>query len=825
MKTWEHQEKFGKKLNIYTGLMAILNSCWYDKTYRSRWDETTLTCLNAYNQCLREHKYFDYSGLLREMIEQLDPDSDTNGGTMSEFGRRIFAKVKYLTIDEYQDTNPAQEYLVRLFKKYGDAKLCVVGDADQTIYQFRGSDESNILEFKDKFQAERIDLNQNFRSTDGVIDIAAVSIGHGHQDDPEYVRMVPGKIPERRLAYETGDAVWNCMANYEEEADFIIDRMQALHALGLPYVEMAVLFRTRNRLNYGNVVCDFQHTLSKKMQDAGIPYIVEGLNLLSTTKEYAAAYGIFVYLYDKICKAYYSEEGETLFGFEALPQHETQEEEAQERLLALWSGLSVPIQKQRLKKAVADLAALEWQGKKFGHQCNMQQIYQDFIGTLAIMGDETEEMERVIYNLGKFSRLIADFELLYFKESPSYKIRRFRRHMEKVADGLYPEGMEDNSYLRGDAVRLMTIHQSKGLEFTAVFVPTLSHKVFPGEGFDKKGNIYGPIDAIGGVDWIPNYCGYEGSVASERKIFYVAVTRAKKFLFLTYAEDYGCGRETESIFLAEARESTYLKRFEPGLQYGREKLPEIEEAILPITLNFSLLSNYFDCPYRFKLSNLYGFVQPYTASQGYGKTLHEIMMHIHRFWIEGKRLDRQQVDEIAKRSLYLPFASEPQLEKSLQGAKKCAWAYVLQNQKDTDKIEAAELDINIEMGQGVSVNGRIDLVCRLDTPDGKEQVAIVDLKSAGKDAEQCLNAEQLKIYAIGYQEMKGKTADYTMIYNLDVPDGSANKGEKVDPEALAQTRQHVLDAADCIRNSRLPMRRGENCKNCYVRGLCHGSGK
>ena len=96
--------------------------------------------------------------MIRKMIEGLDPESDTNGGQISEFGKKVYERVKYLIIDEYQDTNPSQEYLTGLFKKYGNANLCVVGDADQTIYQFRGSDESNILGFKEKYNAVQMTL-------------------------------------------------------------------------------------------------------------------------------------------------------------------------------------------------------------------------------------------------------------------------------------------------------------------------------------------------------------------------------------------------------------------------------------------------------------------------------------------------------------------------------------------------------------------------------------------------------------------------------------------------------------------------------------------
>ena len=842
-RKYEWTNKYSKKIGYYASLMSILNNCWHDRTYRNRWDDETLQCLNAYNRCLKDHKYFDFSGLIREMIENLDPGSDTNGGEMSDFARTVYEKVKYLIIDEYQDTNPAQEYLTNLFYRYGGANICVVGDADQTIYQFRGSDESNILNFKEKFLAEKKDLNWNFRSTPAVIDIAATSIAPSHINDPNYSRMVRAEGIVTDLQYEEGDTVYSSFADYNAETAFIVDRIQELHALGIPYKEMAVLFRCRAKNSYGNVVEDFQQKLAERFKEADISYMIEGLNLLFMTKEYAASFGIFRYLYEKISHAYKinntgnanntagdsQNDAAPVFanGYINNPEFSEQqkadkENEERQKLKNLWLLVGGSITEAGIDAAIRKLAAIDWKDKKYGNDCNMQQIYQDFIGALNIFGTEdgNDETERILYNLGKFSRVIADFELLYFKDSPSFKLKRFIRHMDEVAEGLYPEGMEDNAFLRTDAVHIMTIHQSKGLEFTAVFVPTLANSLFPGEGFTQKaGYVYSATDVIK-ADWIPNYYGYKGGEEAERKIFYVAVSRAKKFLFLTCAERYGGIQEEESVFLTDVKASSYLKPYVPSVRYGTAHLPAIEDTVIPITLNFSILSNYFDCPYRFKISNMFGFVQPYSLEQGYGKMLHEIMMHIHRSWIDGEELSEEQIDHIAEDALYLPFAIKPQLDSALGDAKNCAKAYVEQNKADADKIIAAELDINIEMGEGVSVNGRIDLVRKVDLQTGNDQTAIVDLKSAGKDAEQCLNAEQLKIYAIGYEEATGEKADYLMIYNLDKPDGSGNKGESVKDLDLDRTKDLVIEAARCIRSSNLPKQESDKCKTCYVKGLC-----
>ena len=855
-KAYNHGELYSRKIDIYTGLISMLNSCYYDRGCRSHWNADTLNRLNKFNECIKSKKYFDFSLLIREMIEYLDPDSDMNGGTISDFASKIYDKVKYLIIDEFQDTNPSQEYLAELFHKYGHANICVVGDADQTIYQFRGSDESNILSFEKKYHAKKIELDLDFRSTEAVIDIASSAIKNNHIDDKSYKGFSRGKIDNYPLEYESGDTVYNSFADFEEESSFITERIKELAASGIPLSEIAVLFRKRKKTYFGNPVMDFQDVLARKLEEAGIMCITEGLNNLSRTPEFKAALETFRYIDKKFRKlnsrdtealdevVNTAERSERIFGSNELAGLNDEE-----ILIHFWKKIEDSRNAEGLMEGVSEavevLNSVDYSSYNYGHEFNMQEIFQDFIGHLAVIQIENDAAQTVMYNLGKFSKVIADFELLFFKEAPAFKASRFINHLYKVVPDLYPEGELDNSYIRGDAVRLMTVHQSKGLEFTAVFLPALTQDIFPGEwdGRGKSGAIYGPIDAIDSIScnecdkWIPNYNSYRRPDKNsghyyddERKLFYVALTRAKKYLFLTHAGSYGeyYNRqsaeympimESGSIFLTEAQDSGYLKEYCPGQCYGKDHFPEFSDDPIPITLNFSLLSNYYDCPYRFKLSNFYGFVQPYTSAQGYGTVLHEIMMHIHNAWIEGKTLTKKEIDDIATEAMYLPFASEPQIQKSLVGAKKCAQAYVKQNEKDADKMIASELEINIEMGDGVSVNGRIDLVRKIDE-NGKERTAIVDLKSAGKDAEQCLNAEQLKIYALGYEGMTGETADYLMIYNLDHPDGSKNASEPVDRNILIEVEKSVKHAANCIRNSTLPKQEGKNCDQCYVKGLC-----
>ena len=567
---------------------------------------------------------------------------------------------------------------------------------------------------------------------------------------------------------------------------------------------------------------NFQQAIMKKLEEAGIECTVEGLNLLDQTNEYKAAQSLFRYIR---CK---------YFPYESDPEN------AVETILDLVEQYWVMIggKDEETQKALSQLdktmTAITSKKHAFGHDLNMQQIFQDFIGNFSFIELPGAKVEKTMYNLGKFSKLIADYELLFFAEEPRYKMTRFISHLYHVVQGLYPEGDVDNALIKGDAVRIMTIHQAKGLEFAAVFIPILVNGILPSGQRDRNGKIFGPVDALDEMakkvcmpnakDWVPNYELYAGSREADRKLLYVALTRAKKYLFITYSDQYGSKKYDPSDFLAEIKSSSYLKRYSdihPGddFDYPNDHLPSMDVEPVPIVLNFSLLSNYFDCPYRFKISNFYGFVQPYKDVQGYGKMLHEIMMQIHRAWIDHEVLTDDRVDSIVDKALHLPFANSAQLANGRVGAIGCARAYIEQNKADADRMIASEMEINIEMGDGISVNGRIDLVRTIDD-NGTDKVAIVDLKSAGHDAEQCLNAEQLKIYALGYKENTGKLADRLMIYNLDAPDGSRNRSQSVKSSDIKDTQKKIVDAANNIRSSNLPRCKGSACDSCYVKGLC-----
>jgi len=742
--------------NLFLSVISTLNENWFE---RDKWDDKTREAVDKYRDTFYRKNYFDYSLIMQEMLHQLE--------TNREFADIILEKIKYLTVDEYQDTNPIQERLIH-FIKQGGCNLCIVGDDDQTIYQFRGSDPENILTFKERYGIDKyIVLGTDYRSTEAVVDIAKRVIVNNTK------RLSKVMDSGMLVKYEEGDAVYREFNESEEEYEFIAQRIKALHDVGVKYSEMAVLLRKRK---HGPDIA--------KMLDAyEIPYIIEGVNELFNTAECQAAKGIFDYLAGTI---------------------------GMMELFKLWKSIDYKLDEKEIAEAIATLNVIDVKSKKFYGEFVLQKIYHDFLRKISIV-DESNSSEIILYNLGKFSQVINDFETIYYTMTPINKLNNFCNFLIYTANGYYPEGHIANTYIRPDAVNIMTVHQSKGLEFTAVFIPQLNHNNFPSAKAGGKG-IWHVIKK----DWIPNADRFAGGTEEERKLFYVAITRAKKFLFLTRSP--GNNREKKiSAFMVEAKDSPYMLGYDEKMVYTSNHIPPMSGDAAPLNLNFSILQDYFDCAYRFKLSMFYGFVQPIAPALGYGKAMHEIVMNIHRRYLSGEKLSAEEVEKIVNESFYLPYANPKLQDNMLEGAKQSIANYVAKNEDDFANITMAEADIELDMGDGIKVNGRIDLVKRREI-SGEEKTYIVDFKTKSRDVTECINAEQLKIYALGYQKLTGETADYLEIYNLD---NAESDRQRVTEGLLDDVGRDIREAAANIRKNDLPRKCSkEKCQKCYLNYLC-----
>ena len=336
----------------------------------------------------------------------------------------------------------------------------------------------------------------------------------------------------------------------------------------------------------------------------------------------------------------------------------------------------------------------------------------------------------------------------------------------------------------------MTIHQAKGMQWPVVFVPALLRNRFPAAGIGGR-NVWHLLPRAG----VRGQARFEGTVEDERRLFYVAMTRSQKYLHLDLGADR---RQEQSIRLAigvldqrsgiEARQAPRRRTTRPASGCHRAPGPGSRTSCF----SFSDLKYFFECPYQFKLRILYGFNAPLHEALGYGKSLHDALAEVHCRALRGDVVDASEVPRLVETHLHAPYAY-PALRQQLEAsAERVLRDYLADNAAHFDKIEFSEKQIEVSLGDGVNIVGRVDLVRRIDTGE----TTIVDLKSSDRAQAEDVTEAQLHVYALGYQDLTGRRPDYVEIYELDE---RKRKPRSVDDDFISDVKTKVRDAAAALR--------------------------
>jgi DNA helicase-2/ATP-dependent DNA helicase PcrA len=768
--------------------LDALNVLREDNVDRGRVPVELWGALRKYTDLLDQHRYLDYSRIMLEAKQALADEGDE---AVVRLQKVIGERVKYLIVDEYQDVNPLQEAIIRRIQQLG-ANLCVVGDDDQTIYQWRGSEIANILRFADRYPGvQSVTLAENFRSSQGVV-------GSGRRvaelNNPS--RLSKAMVATSHQMFERGDLLAIDFTDPVAEAHWIAHRIQAVQGLpfvdyqgadprGLTYSDCAILLRSVR--NNGAVI-------SQALDEAGIPYVVGGLANLFDRPEVQAAVGIFLYMVRQLDEA---------------------------GLREVWQVANLGVTGDDLTAGIAVLneARTFEAGKRWGAY-NIQRTYLRFLEAVCLREERVPPTaagaargEVVLYNLGKFSEVITDFEVIHFKSAPEEKYESFAWWVTREAPGYYEEGGGDVGYAQPDAVQIMTVHQAKGMEWPVVFVPALIRNRFPstvGTRGRSKWHIL-PQAAV------PDYQRYDGSVADERRLFYVALTRSKKYLYCTYAPIATNQLfRRRSRFMQEFSASEYVLTREVPLPDVARLEPRARRDVANVVFSFSDLKYLFECPYQFKLRFLYGFNPPLHEALGYGKSLHDALAEVHKRALDGEIMGPEDAEVLIDQHMHTPYAA-PDLADQLKNAGvEAIKRYLKENGASLAQTRHSEQQVEILVIPGITVNGRIDLIKRLDT----DEVSIVDFKSSERAQAEDVTRLQLHTYAMGYRQLKGEDADLVEIHNLD--EKGKNVRELVDGAMMAATQEAIRRAGDALRDRNLP-RLGawcDSCAGCDLVGIC-----
>ena len=450
----------------------LMDSNYYSRFANSEYEEIVLEVFRKYEKKIAKNNSLDFDDLLLLPIKLFKENPDI----LKKYQERF----KYILVDEYQDTNEAQYKMIKMLSaKYKN--ICVVGDIDQSIYSFRGANFRNILNFeKDYPEAKVIPLEENYRSTKNILNVANDIIKNNKQRKEKNLWTQNEDGPKIRYhrAYDEKD-----------EANFVKNEIQKLIDSGEPRSSIAVLYRTNAQ--------------SRNMEEAllkdSIPYKVVGSFYFYNRKE----------IKDLICylKLLYNPHDDvSLLRIINVPKRQIGPKTIENlSVKAVSNGTSLyeaidSGKELQFKNLIEDI-------KRESENLSLTELV-DLILDKSGMRHELEttktiEAEVRLENLEEFKSITKNFE----ENNGIIALDEFLDEISLVAD---VSEHNDND----DVVTLMTIHSAKGLEFDHVFIIGLEEGLFP-----HNNSLYD-----------------DDELEEERRLCYVAVTRAKKTLTLVNAK-------------------------------------------------------------------------------------------------------------------------------------------------------------------------------------------------------------------------------------------------------------------------------------------------
>lgn len=768
----------------------------------------------AYEKLLLEEQALDFGSLITETIRLFHERPNV----LREFRKRF----KYILVDEFQDTNYAQYELVRLLAGVG-GNITVVGDDDQSIYKFRGASVSNILGFKDDHpDASQVFLTRNYRSKQGILDFSYAFI---KQNDPNRLETrLAGSgesLSKRMQAAREGDAhISHILApDLEDEARAILDEIVRLKEKDpdLRWSDIAVL--SRAHAHAGPVMAAFE--------DAGVPYLhvaSKGLYLKPVIQDAIS--------YLKLCDRYHESPALfrvlnwEVFGIPAVDIVELSHA-ARRHGQSLWKTLSEAEKHgfegtslERLQKVLALIETHSERARKTRPSRLLKEIFIDTGYYAELLKDDSVERLEAVRDLNQFVRRIRHYE----DDGPYPTLTRFMQELdweiESGEEGDVPVDLDQGP----DTVKVMSVHKSKGLEFRVVFVVQMVAARFPGS--NRSDAIPYP-DAL-----VKETLSEEGNahLEEERRLFYVAATRAKDRLYMTSAQDTGGLRkkkvskfieevgdieEADSLMTRIVRDTAVddlIGAETPHVETERSAMPFAP----PETFSFSQLAAYEKCPLQYKFAHLLKIPTGDSTSMQFGKTVHAVLEDLIRDYAPEKGVKPLEdclalYDELWTGEWYESDVDRERQYEAGKAAVTHVWN-VTKDEKPQAWLQEAPFTIKLE---GKVLKGKID---RVDLTED-DRAIIYDYKTSAKAKEpDAVMKEQLRIYQMAVAEVYGKETE-AMRFWYAVP--GERKDVKVSEKDLEKTREKLLTRIEGIESMAFPAKPDAfTCRFCDFKDIC-----
>jgi DNA helicase-2/ATP-dependent DNA helicase PcrA len=730
---------------------------------------------------------------------------------------------EYILVDEFQDTNFAQNELAILLS--GERKnITVVGDDDQSIYRFRGSSISNIIQFRQKFpKVTIVTLINNYRSTKEILNSSYKLIQHNNPDRLEVKEKLNKKlISVRKIKGEKIAFLFR--PRVEDEAEAVVNKIEELSAdKKYQYKDFAILVRAN----------DHAESFVRALERTKIPYQFLGPGRLFHQEEIKDLIAYLKVLYNfEDSTSLYRILNMPIFGldsvevaalinlakrknyslFEALEKNEEIlfKEKTKEKITILYKML----------KRHLGLVPKETAGQILYYFLEDSGLIQKIVDYKTLID------ERIAKNIAKFFDKLKTYETDHQTASVFDVVDWIDLSMQMGESPL----AADIDWSENNAVNILTIHSGKGLEFPVVFLVNLVAQRFPTRERHEKIPI--PQKLIKEILPVGDF-----HLEEERRLFYVGLTRARDLLFLTAASFYGEGKRERKIspFVYETLPDTdiekILRKNEPEdiqlslLEWAdKGKTKEKESPISQTAVNYlsySQLQTFGICPLHYKLKYMLKIPAPQTSAQSFGTSVHAALRNFYQNYKTGNKLKISDVKRIVSEVwINEGYSSKVHEQKALERAVKIVTDYLNKNFDKTNLPAALEYPFNFYLDK-VKIAGRID---RIDKTSGK--IEIIDYKTGDNVPTQKKLEEdlQLTFYALAANEVKdkilGKDPEEILLslYYLEKDLKLTTTRTK---EQLEEAKELILEKVREIETSDFKCSGSIFCQNCEYKILCH----
>ena len=793
-----------------------------EETYKERLEEVEkqqeiARAYRASEELLREKNAVAINGLMTEAVKLLEKDEALR--------EKLQKRFRHILVDEFQDTNIAQLRLLELIAA-PPRNIVVVGDNDQAIYRFRGASFGSFKLFLQRFAGWRdgrdstklrVLLQENYRSTPNILRVATQAISHNETsaDFPKKVLNASKAEGERVRIVELPSA--------EHEASWVVREIERSHRAGRHWKDFAVLYRQHAH----------RDLLVEKLSLRKIPFVISNLSILDhpLVRDVLAYLRVIAHPYDDVAGVRVL--AAPAWGLEA-PDIVRLAERARKERKAIYDMLQLPqgeLPFDASGAAVETLLAFLGEQRKTIKRRTAREI----------LGDVTEWLE-IAQRAGgqdrKYVQRLAEFVKEWEAKSETRQLGEFLEYLDYFQQANGTISLDDD--VPGDAVQLMTVHGAKGLEFPQVFVIRVNSRAFPVG--DRKPLFEFPLELM--KEELP-----EGDyhTQEERRLFYVALTRAEERLTLTtvaerkgkvplFIEDIvmdAAVKRRDILQIApkvaptEGKdEAASGKERDEGLfpVHGPAKIfsriaewaesyhPEIPE---PLKLSPSSVMGYRSCPQQFLFEKLWLIEGEAKATLTFGRVVHSTIKRAMLEMKKGRDLPFEEVRRIYENEWSaIGFEDDYQEQEYKKDGLEQLRTFHSAMMESLPKILEQEKGFELDLENNVIVKGRIDQINSL----GRKDVEIVDYKTGKprKDSEAKKDL-QLSIYAIAVKEILELNPVRLVFHYLQ---NNQRQETTRDAKQLDEAQKIVQEAAAEIRAGEFAAKPGFQCRGCAYKPIC-----